>query len=117
MRARLVAFGEIEVEGERYPHDVVIDGGRVRKRKKGPSKAFRGSYGHTPLTSAEDLPWGGPVLLIGTGADGALPIDPSVEAEAGRRGVAIEAAPTAEICDRLAVLPARMVHAVLHVTC
>src|SRR5262245_50459942 len=35
---RLVKFGEIEVEGKRYTHDVVIDGGKVRRRKKGPSK-------------------------------------------------------------------------------
>ena len=33
MKARLVKFGEIEVEGKRYTHDVVIDGGKVRKRK------------------------------------------------------------------------------------
>ncbi|MBP1705350.1 MAG: hypothetical protein H6Q36_1089 [Chloroflexi bacterium] len=117
MRVRLVAFGEIEVEGERYPYDVVIDAGRVRKRKKGPSKAFRGAYGHTPVTAAEDLPWGGRLLLIGTGADGALPIDPSVREEATRRGVTIEAAPTEEICERLAGLPAKQVHAVLHATC
>jgi hypothetical protein len=32
MKARLVKFGEIEVEGERYTHDVVIDGGKVRKK-------------------------------------------------------------------------------------
>ena len=50
MRARLVKFGEIEVEGKRYTHDVVIDGGKVRKRKKGPSKQFREKYGHTPLS-------------------------------------------------------------------
>jgi hypothetical protein len=36
MKARLVKFGEIEVDGKRYTHDVVIDGGKVRKRKKGP---------------------------------------------------------------------------------
>jgi hypothetical protein len=117
MQARLVAFGELEVEGQRYPHDVVIDGGRVRKRRKGPSKPLRGAYGHTPLTAAEDLPLDGPVLYVGTGADGALPIDPSVAAQARRRGVAIEAAPTEEICERLAGLPANEVHAVLHATC
>jgi hypothetical protein len=38
MKARLIRFGELEVGGERYTHDVVIDGGKVRKRKKGPSK-------------------------------------------------------------------------------
>jgi hypothetical protein len=27
MKARLIKFGEIEGEGERYTHDVVIDGG------------------------------------------------------------------------------------------
>ena len=47
MKARLVKFGEIEVEGKRYTHDVVIEGGKVRKRKKGPSKQFREKFGHT----------------------------------------------------------------------
>jgi len=37
MKARLIKFGEIEVEGTRYTHDMVIDGGNVRKRKKKPS--------------------------------------------------------------------------------
>jgi hypothetical protein len=34
MKARLINFGELEVEGKRYTHDVVIDGGKVRKRKR-----------------------------------------------------------------------------------
>ncbi len=34
----------------RYTHDVVIDGGKVRKRKKGSSKQFREKFGHTPLS-------------------------------------------------------------------
>jgi hypothetical protein len=34
VKARLVKFGEIEVEGKRYTHDLVIDGGKVRKRKR-----------------------------------------------------------------------------------
>jgi hypothetical protein len=32
MKARLVNFGEIEVEGKRYMHNVVINGGKVGKR-------------------------------------------------------------------------------------
>jgi hypothetical protein len=56
MKARLVKFGEIEVEGKRYTHDVVIDGGKVRKRKKGPSKQFREKFGHTPLSAGEKIP-------------------------------------------------------------
>ena len=68
MKARLVKFGEIEVEGKRYTHDVVIDGGKVRKRKKGPSKQFREKFGHTPLSAGEEIPWGGKRLVVGTGA-------------------------------------------------
>src|SRR5215472_10110706 len=65
MKARLVKFGEIEVEGKRYAHDVVINGGKVRKRKKGPSKEFREEFGHTPLSAGEEIPWGGKRLLVG----------------------------------------------------
>ena len=49
VRAELVAFGEIQIEGERYARDVVIDRGRVSPRRKGPSKALRDRFGHTPL--------------------------------------------------------------------
>src|SRR5439155_5747815 len=68
MKARLVKFGEIEVEGKRYTHDVVIDAGKVRKRKKGPSKQFREKFGHTPVSAGEEIPWGSKRLLVGTGA-------------------------------------------------
>jgi hypothetical protein len=85
MKARLVKFGEIEVEGKRYTHDVVIDGGKVRKRKKGPSKQLREKFGHIPLSAEEEIPWGGKRLIIGTGAHGALPLMDEVLAEAKRR--------------------------------
>jgi hypothetical protein len=86
MKARLVKSGEIEVKGKRYTHDVVIEGGKVRKRKKGPSKQFREKFGHTPLSAGEEIPWGGKRLLVGTGAHGALPVMDEVLAEAKRRG-------------------------------
>ena len=38
MDARLVSFGKLEIDGRRFDHDVVVEGGRVRRRKKGPSK-------------------------------------------------------------------------------
>ena len=38
MQVRLLRFGSIEVEGRQYNNDIVIEGGRVRKRKKKPSK-------------------------------------------------------------------------------
>ena len=49
MRARLLAYGSIEIDGRRYDHDVIIERGGVRKRSKKPSKPYRDAYGHTPL--------------------------------------------------------------------
>lgn len=117
MQARLIAFGSIEVEGRRYDHDVVIDRGVVTKRSKGPSKPYRSRYGHTPLSIDEAIPWGGTRLIVGTGADGALPIMDAVRAEAGRRGVELVAVPTEEGCRLLADLEPAQVRAILHVTC
>jgi hypothetical protein len=105
MKARLVKFGEIEVEGKRYTHDVVIKGGKVRKRKKGPSKIFREKFSHTPLSTGEKIPWGGKRLLVGTGAHGALPI------------MEVIAAPTVEVCQLLEEVKKGQAHAILHCTC
>jgi hypothetical protein len=68
MKVRLCGFGSIEVEGREYDHDIVIEGGRIRKRKKKPSKPYRSEFGHTPLSADEELPWGGSRLIIGTGS-------------------------------------------------
>ena len=67
---RLRGFGSIEVEGREYDHDIVIESGRIRKRKKKPSKPYRDEFGHTPLSADEELPWGGSRLIIGTGVYG-----------------------------------------------
>jgi hypothetical protein len=117
VKAKLVAFGDLQIEGERYTSDVVIDGGRIRRRRKGPSKPLRDQFGHTPLSLAEDIPWGGKRLIVGTGANGGLPITPEVCEEAERRGVAIQALPTRDACRLLADLEPRDTYAILHVTC
>ena len=41
MQVRLLRFRSLEVEGRQYEKDIVIEGGRVRKRKKKPSKPYR----------------------------------------------------------------------------
>jgi hypothetical protein len=117
MQARLIAFGEIEVEKERYGYDIVIDGGKVRKRKKGPSKQYREETGHTPLSIKEDIPWGGSQLIVGTGAHGRLPIMTEVREEADRRGIKLVAVPTEEACHMLRELKPKETHAILHTTC
>ena len=117
MKARWIAFGEVEVEGRSYTHDIVIDAGRVSKRVKKASKAYRAQFGHTPLSEKERIPWGGTRLIVGTGGSGSLPIMPGVWKEAERRGVEIVAAPTAEALRLLGDLEAKDVHAIVHVTC
>jgi hypothetical protein len=118
MKVELVEFGELEIEGAHYHKDVVIEGGLIRKRDKGPSKALMTNrWRHTPLTAAEEIPWGGRRLVIGTGAKGQLPIAAELRAEAERRGVVLEIMPTGDACRLLEGVDAADVYAILHVTC
>src|SRR5260370_20696806 len=73
MRFNAFSFGSIRIDGTTYEHDVVIDRGQVRKRKKKPSKRFHDAFGHTPLSIEEEIPWKCRRLVVGTGT-GALPI-------------------------------------------
>ena len=117
MKAKLVSFGEIEIDGEHYDYDLVIDRGQVRKRTKKASKAYRDRYGHTPLSAKEDIPWTGKTLYIGTGAHGALPVMPEVYDKAKKEGVKVIAKPTVEVCKLVKELRPKDVNAILHVTC
>ena len=110
------AFGEIEIDGVTYEHDVVIDHGHLRKRKKAPSKALRADYGHTPLSTAEDLPWDCDRLVVGSGADGALPVLSDVTEEAARRGVELVVVPTVDAIELMREAGPGT-NAILHVTC
>src|ERR1019366_7281052 len=116
MRIDNFSFGSIRIDGRTYAFDVVIDQGTVRKRKKGASKLHRESYGHTPLSAEEDIPWNCRRLVIGTGADGALPVMEAVKAEALRRDVELVTAPTPVAIDILGTHP-KHTNAILHVTC
>ena len=96
MRIDQFTFGSIRIDGVVYEHDVVIAGGRVRERKKKASKPFRDSFGHTPLSIKEEIPWDCQRLVVGTGADGALPVMDEVKAKAARREVKLVTVPTRE---------------------
>jgi len=120
VKAHLVAFGLIEIDGERFDRDVVVERGRVGRRHKKASKPLRDRYGHTPLSLLEPIPWECRRLVVGTGANGALPIDGAVFEEARRRGVELIALPTDEACDLLSAAGAAELDdtvAILHVTC
>jgi hypothetical protein len=116
MRITGYSFGSIRVDGLTYDHDLIIDRGKIRKRKKAASRKFRAAYGHTPLSAAEDIPWRCRRLVVGTGADGALPVMQQVRDEARRRKVDLVILPTAEAIGALAKT-AKDTNAILHLTC
>jgi hypothetical protein len=116
MRFGAFTFGSIEVDGKTYEHDLVVDRGRIRKRRKGSSKPFRPQYGHTPLSVAEDIPWGCRRLVVGSGANGRLPVMDDVAEEAVRRGVQLVVLPTPQAIEELGRAQPDT-NAILHVTC
>ncbi len=56
MRFEDFSFGSIRIDGVTHEHDVMIDRGEVRKRKKKPSKKFRDAFGRTLLSAEEEIP-------------------------------------------------------------
>jgi hypothetical protein len=115
MRFQSFSFGSIRIDGITYEHDVVIDRGEVRKRKKNPSRKFRDTFGHTPLSVEEQIPWQCRRLVIGTGT-GALPVMEQVQLEAQRRKIELVIVPTARAIELLKQQSADT-NAILHVTC
>jgi len=115
MRFESFSFGSIRIDGVTYEHDVVIDRGKIRKREKKPSRKFRETFGHTPLSIEEDIPWRCDRLIVGTGT-GALPVMDEVKREAQRRKITLIVVPTERAIDLLDQEPAET-NAILHVTC
>ena len=116
MRFSHFEFGVIEIDGVTYEHDLVIDRGEVHRRKKKASKKYRETFGHTPLSTEEDIPWKCNCLVVGTGAYGRLPVMDDVKREAKNRGVKLVMLPTAKAIKVLEK-HAKKHNAVLHVTC
>lgn len=110
-------FGSIVVDGVTYHHDVILEGGEVRPRRKKASRPHKHHYGHTPLSAAEDIPWNRPRLIIGSGHSGRLPVMDEVREKAGTLGVELVIVPTAHACELIRALDGAEVNAVLHVTC
>ena len=112
-----LGFGTITVNGTTYVKDIVIEGGAVRKRKKGPSKEDRARYGHTPLTPKERIPWECRTLVIGTGMYGKLPVVEAFEREAERRGVKLVRLRTPDAVDYFLDHYGSDINAIFHITC
>ena len=116
MRFDHFSFASIRIDGMTYEHDVVIDRGEVHTRKKKPSKKFRDSFGHTPLSMEEEIPWKCQRLVVGTGAYGGLPVMKEVKTEAKRRKIEWLILPTTQAIETLKQ-KSDETNAILHVTC
>ncbi len=116
MRFDAFSFGSIQIDDVVYDHDIVIDRGVIRKRHKQPSKKLRDAYGHTPLSAAEEIPWHCRRLVVGTGAEGRLPVMPDIQREAARRTIDLLIVPTAQAIEALRH-GMDDTNAILHITC
>ncbi len=116
MRFKKFSFGSIQIDDVLYDHDVLIDRGKISKRKKKPSKKFRDDFGHTPLSLEEQIPWRCRRLVVGTGANGRLPVMEEVKQEATRRNVELVVVETVKAIDLLNQ-QIDDTNAILHVTC
>ena len=114
MKVKELSFGSINIDGKEYFRDIVINKGKNKKRKKKESKEFRSHFGHTPLSTQENIPWACKKLVIGTGHSSALPVMKAVHKEAKKKGVALvlKSTPDAILC-----INEKDTNFILHLTC
>ena len=110
-------FGTITVDGVLFEKDIVIDNGKVRQRKKGPSKPERDKYGHTPLTPHELIPWDCKVLVIGKGMSNRLPITKDFMKEVDKRNIKLIVLETPEAVEYFTKNYHSGMNAIFHITC
>lgn len=89
-------FGSITIGGETFAHDVLIRlSGKVKKRKKGLSKAV---YGTSHVVSREEAKHvyeeGAQRLIVGSGQSGLLRLSEEAAAYLARKGCQVDAYPT-----------------------
>lgn len=85
-------FGWIEIDGERYEHDVLIRlDGTIKKRKKQLSKRIYGTSHTISLDEAKHVyEEGARVLVVGTGQDDNVRLSPEAEGYFERRGCGVQ---------------------------
>src|SRR5713226_3661143 len=109
-------FGSIKIDGVSFKHDVVIDRGKIRKRRKKPSKKFREEFGHSPGIGRGGDAWKCERLIVGTGRYGSLPVMAEVKREARPREIELLILLADQALETLVKKP-KETNAILHVTC
>ena len=112
MKIENYRFGEVIINGKSYTSDVIVFPDRVVQwwRKAGHAVAI--------ADLGEVIKAGPEILIIGTGAYGAVRIFPEVENFMASKGVKLIAVPSQQACERYSQLNRehRVVLA-LHLTC
>jgi len=111
------SFGQIEIDGNIYKEDLVINKGKIQRRNKEVSEPLKEEYGHTPLTLAENIPWDCQTLIVATGEGNALPIADEVRIRAGALGVKIKEMRTPDAILVLNMVNLEDTNAIIHLTC
>jgi len=114
MKVNSLSFGSINIDGEIYNKDVIIDHGIVKKRKKSESKKYSDRFGHTPLSPDENIPWDCKHLIVGTGHSSSLPVMDEVFEIAGHKNVELITMSTPEAVRHINDPDTNLI---LHLTC
>jgi hypothetical protein len=109
-----LSFGSITVDGIIYEKDIIIDKGAINKRRKKESKKYSYRYGHTPLSTDENIPWECKYLIIGAGLSSSLPVMDEVYDNAVSRGVKMVVMSTPEAIKHINDPDTNLI---LHLTC
>jgi hypothetical protein len=105
-------FGRVVVDGEERSRDLIVLPERVL------TNWWRADGHRLVLADLDDALDELPAhLLVGTGAYGQMHPDPAAVEELRRRGIEVEALPTAEAVRRYGELDPRRTAAALHLTC
>ena len=114
MKVKNLSFGSINIDGETYVKDVIINNGSIKKRKKAKSKKYRNRFGHTPLSPNENIPWNCKHLIVGAGHNSSLPVMDEVCDTAIRKGVELVIMSTPEAIKHINDPHSNLI---LHLTC
>jgi hypothetical protein len=117
MEARLVKFGQIEVEGKRYTYDVVIDGGKCGNgRKDLPSNSVKSSATRR-FRPGKKFPGEASGSLSGPCPRGASGNGRSSSKGETARYRSHCGTHTSEVCQLLEEVKKGQAYAILHCTC
>ena len=118
MKIESTEYGSITIDGDTYPHDVLIRiSGEIAKRKKKLSKKF---YGTSHIVSLEEAEFiyekGAELMIVGTGQDGNLRLSPEAAEFLSHKRCPVHAEPTPRAISTFNKAKGQKI-GLFHVTC